>query len=336
MRVRRTRYLGVLAGLAVALLLPQVLYPVLAINILLYGLLAISVDLLLGYLGLMSFGHAAFWGSAGYAAAIFAQRLSPPFPVAVAFGILIAIALSLPIGYLSVRLKGIYFTMVTLAFAEMIFYVVNGWRDVTGGETGLTGVRRLLPGVDLSSPAAYYYAALPIVLLALWLTYRIVHSPFGHVLISIRDNEARTQALGYPTHLYKWLAFILSAGLAGLGGSLYSVGHGFATLDIVSSVTSANGVLMVILGGTGTLWGAYVGAGVVLWLRDTLATIGLTGGGAFEALKNAPDVVTGIIIIVAVLGFRRGLWVGLMNLPGYLRRGKKPQASAVHELAVTK
>jgi branched-chain amino acid transport system permease protein len=332
----RVRYLGVLVGLGVALILPQIVYPVLAFNILLYGLFAVSVDLLLGFLGLMSFGHAAFWGSAGYAAAILAHNYQTPFPVAVAFGLAVALLLALPIGYLSIRLKGIYFAMVTLAFAEMVFYIVNQWRDVTGGETGLTGVPRLLPGVDLTSPAAYYYAALPFVLAALWLTHRIVHSPFGHVLISIRDNEARTQALGYPTHRYKWLAFILSAGLAGLAGSLFSVGHGFATLDLVSSTTSANGVLMVILGGVGTLWGGYVGAAVVLWLRDTLATLGLVGGGELEALKKAPDVVTGIIFVVAVLGFRRGLWVGLRELPVSLGRRGKDRREQAQELVTTK
>lgn len=320
MNTRLPKWLGVLAAFAMALILPQIVYPVLAFNILLYGLFAVSVDLLLGFVGLMSFGHAAFWGSAGYAAAILAHTYQAPFPVAVAFGVVVALLLALPIGYLSIRLKGIYFSMVTLAFAEMVFYVVNAWRDVTGGETGLTGVPRLLPGVDLTSPAAYYYAALPFVLAALWLAYRIIHSPFGHVLISIRDNEARTLAFGYPTHRYKWLAFMLSAGLAGLAGSLFSVGHGFATLDLVSSVTSANGVLMVILGGAGTLWGGYAGAAVVLWLRDTLATLGLTGGGALEALKKAPDVVTGIIFVISVLGFRSGLWVGLQELPLLLRR----------------
>lgn len=332
----RRRYLGVAIGIGIALLLPQVVYPVLALNILLYGLLAISVDLLLGYLDLMSFGHAAFWGSAGYSAAILARNLHTPFPVAAVFGVAIAILLALPIGYLSVRLKGIYFTMVTLAFAEMIFYVVNGWRDMTGGETGLTGVPHLLPGVDLSSPAAYYYAALPFVLVALWLVHRVVHSPFGHVLISVRDNEPRTQALGYPTHRYKWLAFVLSAGVAGLAGSLYSVGHGFATLDLVSSTTSANGVLMSILGGVGTLWGSYLGAAVVLWLRDTLATVAFAGGGTLDVLRKVPDVVTGIIFVIAVLGFRRGLWVALLELPNLLKRGNKPKTESVRKLATTK
>jgi branched-chain amino acid transport system permease protein len=306
---RAARYLVAAGGIVLAVILPHLVYPALAVDILLWGLFAVAVDLLLGYGGLLSFGHAAFWGSGGYAAAILARNYQLPFPVAMVAGVALAALLALPIGYLSVRRRGIYFAMVTLAFAQMVYYVANEWRDVTGGENGVQGVPRLLPGFNLDPPLSFYYAALPIVLVALWFTYRIVHSPFGHVLVSIRDNEARAQALGYPTHRYKLLAFVLSASLAGLAGSLFALGHGFAALDIVHWTTSGTVVMMTILGGIGTLWGSLIGAALVLLLRDWLST-----------WTDAWGVLTGAIFIVVVLGFRRGLWVTLIQLPRLLRR----------------
>lgn len=320
MSPRAVRYAAALVGIIAALVLPNLMYPALALDILLWGLFAISVDLLLGYAGLLTFGHAAFWGSAGYGAALVARNLQMPFPIAVLAGILIALALAIPIGYLSIRRKGIYFAMVTLAFAQMVYYVANEWRPVTGGENGVQGVPRLLPGVDLGSSLNFYYAALPLILLAIWFAYRVVHSPFGHVLVSIRDNEARAQALGYPVQNYKLLAFCLSAGLAGLAGSLFSLGHGFATLDLVHWTTSGTAVVMTILGGIGTLWGSLIGAGLVLLLRDWLSTMGNAQGTVFQSLKDAPDVMTGLIFVVVVLGFRRGLWVTLKQIANIRQR----------------
>ncbi len=327
MTPRVRNWIAAAIGIAITLIMPHVLYPALALDILLWGLFAVAVDLLLGYAGLLSFGQAAFWGSAAYAAAILARTTQAPFPLAVAAGILVALLLALPIGYLSIRRKGIYFAMVTLAFAQMVYYVANEWRPVTGGENGVQGVPRLFPGIDLQSPLTFYYAALPFILLALWLTYRIVRSPFGHVLVSIRDNEARAQALGYPTHRYKLLAFLLSAGLAGLAGSLFSLGHGFATLDLVHWSTSDTVVVMTILGGIGTLWGSLVGAGLVLLLRDWLSTLGGTQGGIFSSLRDAPDVVTGTIFVIVVLGFRRGLWYTFRHLLQNVERRRSKNAS---------
>src|SRR5262249_998836 len=154
----------------------------------------------------------------------------------------------------------------------MIFYVVNEWRPVTGGENGLQGIPRTLGGATLSDPTTFYFAALPIVLLGYLIAYRVVHSPFGHVLVAIRDNEARAQAVGYATWRYKLLGFGLSAALAGLAGSLYAFGHGFASLEMVRWTTSGAAVVMTILGGIGTLWGSVVGAALVLLLQDWLTT----------------------------------------------------------------
>jgi branched-chain amino acid transport system permease protein len=294
-RTRTLAFAGL--GLLIALALPQILYPVLALRIFLYGLFAVSVDLLLGFAGLLSFGHAAYWGVAGYTAAILAQQLRLEFPLAVIAGTATAMIVALPLGYLAIRRRGIYFAMVTLAFAQMIFYVANSWRDVTGGENGVQGVPRVLFGSTIGRSIDFYYAALPFILFGFVFAYRVVRSPFGHVLVAIRDNEPRAQALGYPTSRYKLTAFVLSAGIAGLAGSLFAIGSGFATLDMLHWTTSGTVVLMAVLGGIGTLWGSVIGAAVVLILQDQLASI-----------TDASGVVTGAVLIAIVLGFRRGIW----------------------------
>lgn len=296
---RATGYALVLLG---ALLLPLVLYPVLALDIILWGLFAVAVDLLLGYGGLLSFGHAAFWGGAAYTAGLAAKRFGASFPVAVLLGTLVAVLLALPIGYLSIRRRGIYFAMVTLAFAQMIYYIINQWRGVTGGENGLQSIPRTLFGLDLGSARTFYYVALPIAALGYLVAYRVVHSPFGHVLVAIRDNEARAQALGYPTRRYKLIGFTISAGLAGLAGSLFSLSRGLADLDYARWTTSGLVVIMVVLGGVGTLWGGVIGAVIVLILRDWLST-----------RPELQGVVTGLIFAVIVLGFRRGILGSILH-----------------------
>jgi len=312
----------VLAGVAALLVLPRLIYPVLALEILLWGLFAMSVDLLLGFAGLLSFGHAAFWGIGGYAAALLARAFQLPFPVAAAAGTLAAAALAAPVGFLSIRRRGIYFAMVTLAFAQLVFYVMNEWRSLTGGENGVQGVPRLLPGFNVGRSLDFYYAALPLVLLGFFLAHRIVRSPFGHVLAAIRDNEARAQSLGYATWRYKLLGFVLSGALAGLAGSLFALGHGFASLELLHWTTSGEAVLMTILGGIGTLWGGLVGAAVVLLVRDTLSTA-----------SEASGVVTGAIFLVIVLAFRRGVLGTLRERIDVLRERRAPAAHAEPESA---
>ncbi|MFF5227604.1 branched-chain amino acid ABC transporter permease [Dactylosporangium sp. NPDC000521] len=300
-RVRTPRWVGwalALAGALVALWLPNGLYPAVAVDMLCWALFAVAIDLLLGYGGLLSFGHAAFWGTSAYTAGIIAGRVGVPFPVAVLGGALAAAALAVPIGYLAVKRSGIYFAMVTLAFAQMVYFVANEWSSVTGGENGLQSVPRELFGLDLSDPYYFYYAALPLTALGMLLAWRIVHSPFGRVLVAIRDNPARARALGYPAHRFKLLVFVLSAFVAGLGGGLFAVAHGFVSLDVVHWTTSGKGVVLVVLGGIGTLWGGVVGAALVVNLEDQLSQAGFTLIG----------LVTGGIFVLVVLLFRRGLW----------------------------
>jgi branched-chain amino acid transport system permease protein len=299
-------------AVGVALALPRLIYPVLALEILCWGLFAMAIDLLLGFGGLLSFGHAAYWGVAGYVAGLVARDVGAPYPVAALAGLVSAAALALPLGFLSLRRTGIYFTMVTLAFAQMLYYVANELRPITGGENGLQGIPRSFPGLSLGTSTSFYYAALPLVLLGYLAAYRIVHSPFGHVLVSIRDNEARAQALGYDTGRYKLIAFVLSAALAGLAGSVYALGERFASLEMVHWSTSGQVVLMTVLGGLGTLWGGVLGAGVFLMLRDFLSTS--------EFFRDAPGVVTGAVFIVIVLGLRRGLWPSIGGLARWVTR----------------
>lgn len=285
-------------GLVVAFVLPWYVYPPLAVDIAAWALFAIALDLLLGYTGLLSFGHAAFWGTSAYTTGVIAIETGVPFPLAVLGGAAAAAVLAVPIGALSVRRTGIYFAMVTLAFAQMVYFIANQWRDVTGGENGLQGIPRELGGLDLSDSFYFYYAALPIILAGMALAWRVVHSPFGRVLVAIRDNPARARALGYPVDRFKLMVFVVSAFLSGLAGGVYAIGHGFASLQEVYWTTSGKVVVMTILGGIGTLWGSVVGAGVIVWLEDWLATAGL----------DAVGIVTGGIFVVVVLLFRRGIW----------------------------
>ena len=315
--MKRWVLLGI--GLAVVLALPWFVYPPVASDIVAFALLAIALDLLIGFTGLLSFGHAAFWGTAAYATGLVAIHAGVPFPVAVLAGAVAAAALALPIGYLSVKRSGIYFAMVTLAFAQMVYFIANQWRGVTGGENGLQGVPRELFGVDLSDPFYFYYAALPLVLVGLFAAWRIVRSPFGRVLVAIRDNPQRARALGYPVQRYKLLAFVLSATLAGLAGGLHAVGHGFASLQDVHWTTSGKAVLMVVLGGIGTLWGSILGAGLVVQLEDYLSTSGFEGIG----------IVTGTVFVLVVLLFRQGLWgagrqLGAAAERALRRRSRRP------------
>lgn len=285
-------------GLVVAFGLPWWIYPPVALDIAAWALFAVALDLLLGYTGLLSFGHAAFWGSSAYATGVVAVETGVPFYLAVLAGAVLAAVIAVPIAVLSVRRTGIYFAMVTLAFAQLVYFVANQWRSVTGGENGLQGIPREAFGMDLSDSFYFYYAAIPLILLGLFAAWRVVHSPFGRVMVAIRENPARARALGYPVDRYKVQVFVISAFLAGIAGGVYAIGHGFASLQEVYWTTSGKAVVMNILGGMGTLWGPVLGAGIIVVLEDYLATAGI----------DAVGVVTGAIFVVTVLVFRRGIW----------------------------
>ncbi|GGK70184.1 branched-chain amino acid ABC transporter permease [Ornithinimicrobium pekingense] len=314
------RWLLLAAGLVLALVLPWVIYPPVAMDIAAWALFAVALDLLLGYAGLLSFGHAAFWGGSAYVAGLTAVHWGLPFPLAVLVGAVFAMALAWPIGMLSVRRSGIYFAMVTLAFAQMLFFVVNQWRGLTGGENGLQGVPAGFFGVEAVEREAFwfYYAALPMIIGGMWLAWRVVHSPFGRVLVATRDNPARARALGYDVDRYRVMVFVISAGLAGVAGGLFAISHGFVSLQEVAWQTSGKVVLITVLGGIGTLWGAIVGAVVIVILEDQLASSGFDGIG----------IITGSVFIIVVLLFRRGVW-GTVADAVARRTGRRPADEAV-------
>ena len=314
------RWLLLAAGLVVTVALPWFVYPPVAMDIAAWALFAISVDLLLGYTGLLSFGHAAFWGSSAYVTGLIAIRTGMPFPLAVLGGMVFAMVIAVPIGYLSVRRTGIYFAMVTLAFAQMIYFIANQWRPVTGGENGLQGIPKSFFGVKAVEGDSFffYYAGIVLILLGIVAAWRVVHSPFGRVLTAIRDNPARARALGYDVERYKIIAFVISAGLAGLAGGVFSISHGFASLQELHWTTSGKVVLVTVLGGIGTLWGGPVGAAVVVSLEDRLASSGFEGIG----------IITGTIFVVIVLLFRHGIWGTARDLVRrLLARGKRARRS---------
>jgi len=294
------RWIMLAVGLFATLALPWFVYPPVAMDIAAWALFAISVDLLLGYTGLLSFGHAAFWGSSAYVTGLVAIHWGVPFPVAILGGMLFAMAIAVPIGYLSVRRTGIYFAMVTLAFAQMIYFIANQLSGLTGGENGLQGIPKSSFGIESVETDSFYfyYAAIGLILLGVWAAWRIVHSPFGRVLVAIRDNPARARALGYDVERYKVIVFVLSAGLAGLAGGVFAISHGFASLQELNWTTSGKVVLITVLGGIGTLWGGPLGAAIVVTLEDWLASSGFEGTG----------IILGSIFVVIVLLFRRGIW----------------------------
>ena len=294
------RYVMLLAGLAVLVMLPYWIYPPVAMDILCWGLFAISVDLLLGFTGLLSFGHAAFWGGSAYCTGLIATHWGVPFPVAVLGGAVFSMLIAWPIGYLSVRRTGIYFAMVTLAFAQMLYFIANQARDLTGGENGLQGIPRNFFGIESVETDSFYfyYVGAVLILLGILVAWRVVNSPFGRVLTAVRDNPARARALGYDVERYKITAFVISAGLAGLAGGVFAVSHQFASLQELMWTTSGKVVLITVLGGIGTLWGGLVGAGVVVTLEDYLASSGFEGIG----------LITGTIFVLIVLLFRHGIW----------------------------
>ena len=315
------RWVGMAVGLLVVLALPWFVYPPVAMDIAAWALFAISVDLLLGYTGLLSFGHAAFWGTSAYTTGLIAIHAGVPFPVAVVGGAVAAMVLAVPTGYLAVRRTGIYFAMVTLAFAQMIYFIANQWRSVTGGENGLQGIPKAFFGVELVETESFYfyYAALPIILLGVAIAWRTVNSPFGRVLVAIRDNPARARALGYDVERYKIMVFVISAGLAGLAGGVFSASHGFASLQELIWTTSGKVVLITVLGGIGTLWGGPVGAALVVLLEDKLASSGFNGIG----------IITGAIFVIIVLAFRHGIWGTARNgIGAWLRSRRRARQDA--------
>ena len=322
MSITRTQLVYVF-GLGLLVALPFLgAYPVFVMKVLCFALFACAFNLLIGYTGLLSFGHAAFFGGAAYAAGYSMKAWGLPTPIGLAFGVLVAAGLGLVFGWLAIRRSGIYLTMITLALAQMVYFFCLQ-APFTGGEDGLQSVPRgTFLGLSLQDDLRLYYVVVGTFALGFLAIDRIVHSPFGQVLKAIRENEPRAVSLGYDVDRFKLLAFVLSAALAGLAGGLKTAVLGFATLTDVLWTTSGAVILMTLVGGMGTMVGPILGAAIVVALESKVGDLGtalaqLTGIEWFNALGESVTIVTGLIFVACVSVFRQGI-VG--ELPGLLRR----------------
>jgi len=283
---------------ALALIAPFLgLYPVFLMKLLCFAMFACAFNLLLGFTKMLSFGHAAYFGSAAYATGWLVTVQGWGTIAGILGGVAVALLLGLVIGAIAVRRQGIYFAMITLALAQLVFFVCLQ-ADFTGGENGLQGIPRgsLFGFIGLGNERVMYYFVLAVFVAVFVLIRRIVHSPFGQVLKAIRANEPRAVSLGYKVDRYKLMAFVLSAGLSGLAGSLKALVLGFVTLSDVSQTNSGEVILMTLLGGSGTFLGPVIGANIVVTLQEYLS----------EVVGAWVSVIIGAIFVVCVLVFRRG------------------------------
>lgn len=292
-----TRIAIALAVAVLALGAPYILYPVFLMKLLCFALFACAFNLLIGYVGLLSFGHAAFFGGAAYVTAHAAKIWGWPPELAILAGTVAAAAMGLVMGFLAIRRQGIYFAMITLALSQMVFFVALQ-APFTGGEDGIQSVPqgRMFGLFDLSDSLTFYYVVLAIFGLGFFIIWRIVNSPFGQILKAIRENEPRAISLGYRVDAYKLTAFVMSAALVGLAGGTKALVFQLASLTDIQWQMSGEVILMTLLGGIGTLVGPVVGAGLVITLENYLAESALP-----------VTVVIGAIFVVVVLLFRRGI-----------------------------
>ena len=288
----------VFAGLVALLLVaPFFIYPVFLMKVLCFALFALAFNLLVGYVGLLSFGHAAYFGSASYVCAYAAKFWGLTPELAILAGISYASTLGLVFGWLAIRRQGIYFAMITLALAQMLYFFYLQ-TPFTGGEDGIQAVPRghLFGLIDLRPNLAMYYLVLTVFVAGFLMIYRVIHSPFGQVLKAIRENESRSTSLGYRTDHFKLLAFVLSATLSGAAGATKALVFQIASLTDVFWTMSGEVVLMTLLGGIGTVFGPILGAFVVVGIQNYFADQG-----------SLVTVIQGAIFVVCVLAFRRGI-----------------------------
>ena len=287
-------YAVLFAGLCIA---PFVGYPIFLMTCLCFALFACAFNLLIGFTGLLSFGHAMFFGSAAYVCGYAAKSWGLTPEISILLGTLSAALLGWVVGWLAVRRQGIYFAMVTLALSQLIYFICVQL-PFTGAEDGMQSIPRgkLFGLIDLSSDIAMYYVVLAFFVFGFWLIYRTIHSPFGQVLKSIRENEQRALSLGYDVDKYKLMAFVISAALAGLAGAVKSLALGLASLTDVTWQMSGEVVLMTLLGGMGTILGPVLGASTIITMQNYLSGYG-----------SKVTIIMGVTFVVCVLAFRRGI-----------------------------
>jgi len=291
------------ATLLAAVLFPHIApYTALASEILIFALFAMAFDLMLGYAGMLSFGHAAFFGLGAYTTGIVLKRIYPSVPLALLGSVIVSSLAGFIIGFLSIRRRGIYFTMVTLAFGQLFYFVAFKWTWLTGGDDGLQGVPRPWVGpFNLQSQIVFYYFVLVSVVLCAMILFRVVNSPFGKTLQAQRENRNRAMSIGYDVDKFKLTAFILSAFFSGIAGGFYALLLNFVPLGSLHWTTSGEVVMMTITGGMGTLFGPVLGAVGVILLRDVISNF-----------TESWSFVMGLLFMGTVLGFRSGL-IGILS-----------------------
>lgn len=281
--------------LAFPLVMP---FKAIAVNILIYGLFALGFNMLYGYAGLLSFGHSALLGAGAYGCGIAMTRFGLPWWLGVPLAIVAGMATAAAMGTLAVRTRGIYFAMVTLALSQCVYYIALQSTDWTGGENGLRGIRLTSIGpLDFVDPTTRYYVVAAIVIAALFALSRILASPFGAVLEAVRENEARARACGFDVRVTRLLAFTLSGAFCGLAGALQALHLGIVPLETLSYQTSGQAVMMALLGGMGTFFGPFIGAGLFLLLENLVSLYTVHW-----------QLVVGVAYIVCVLFFPLGIW----------------------------
>lgn len=283
-------------------------------ELLIFGLFAMSLNIILGYTGMISFGHASFFGLGAYASGFILLKSNLPLPFAVLGGALVSVILAVPIGYFCTRATAVYFAMLTLAFAQMIYAIAFKWYSFTGGSDGISGIPHSslwFGKIDLSPAIAYYYFVYIIILLSLLVFIQIIKSPFGKTLLGIRENEKKMESLGINIRKFKLVAFIIGAFFAGVAGGLFSPFNGFASPELLFWLYSGTCILMLILGGVGTTLGPFIGATIFILLQDELSSY-----------TENYLIYLGVIFIFAVLFFPSGVVGFLSNLAG--------QGTAVH------
>jgi branched-chain amino acid transport system permease protein len=303
--VTRHRVLAVIGFLLVfPLIMP---YHALAVNVLIFGLFAVGLNVLFGYTGLLSFGHAAFLGVGGYLTGISMLSFGLPWWLALLIGVAASALVGLIMGWLAIRTRGIYFSMVTLALAQCVYFIFYKAERWTGGENGLRGIKVEPVQIgaftfDLLNPLTKYYFILVFVALALWFVSRLLASPFGAVMETIRENEKRAAACGFDVARSKLLAFVLSASICGLAGGLRALHLSIVPIDSLHYLTSGQAIMMCLLGGMGTFFGPFVGAAAFLLIEE----------GATNFTSHW-QLVTGVVFIVFVLFFPKGIWGSLLH-----------------------
>ena len=299
-----------IGALAIAPLVPDVVYPIFLMKVMCFALFACAFNLLLGHAGIVSFGHAAFFGSSAYVTGYFLRELGQTPEIAILAGVLFSGAMGGLFGALAIRRQGIYLAMITLALAQMVYFIFLQ-APFTGAEDGMQPIPRghLFGALDLSDDVNLYYVVLVCIVGGMWLVSRTVNSPFGEVLRAIREHEPRARSMGYAVNRYKIVAFALSAALSGLAGSLKCIVFRLATLTDVHWHTSGDVILMALLGGINSVFGPAIGAVLISALRHY-----------FDALGAWVTVVVGIVFILCVLIFRRGV-LGELN---HLLFGRAP------------